>query len=543
MQLTSTGRQKQVGSGPDGRLATDGLRVYFSDVVAGRGVLHQVSVGGGEAAPVPTPADSVLVWDISPDGSELLVNTHSGPEFEVPLRIMPTLGGSPRAVGNLLANDATWTPDGRRVVYTNGNDLFLAASDGSESRKLVTASGRTSWPRWSPDGTRLRFTVYDFQQPASMLWEVTADGANLHRVLPGWNNPSKWECCGNWTADGNYFVFQAFQNGRWNLWAICEKASLFRKTGRDPVQLTDGPMLFWSPIPSKDGKRLFAAGTQRRGELTRYDAKRQHFVPCLSGISAEFVAFSRDGAWVSYVTFPEGCLWRSKPDGRERVQLTFPPMQVVVPRWSPDGKRIAFTGATRDQLAKIYLVSAEGGALQQLIPGEGEAADPQWSPDGNRLLFGSWLTAFVVGRSEPVALHLLDLRTIQISTVPGSEGLRAPRWSPDGRYVAAQGSNAENLMLFDFKTRKWEELDRAPIFDHDWSKDGKYVYYWTIHDGVPGVFRVRIHDHKVELVASLEQFTTTGVVGGWLGLALDDSPLLLRDTSIEEIYALDWEAP
>jgi len=532
VQLTNTGRRKL------DHLATDGLRVYFTEVVAGRVVLYQVSAAGGEAAPVPTSAQNVSVWDVSPNGSELLVDTYLGGP-EVPLRIMPTLGGSARTLGNILAHDATWTPDGRKIVYANGNDLFLASSDGSESRKLVTAPGWTLWPRWSPDGTRLRFTVSDPNTSSNSLWQVSADGTNLHRFLPGWNNPPN-ECCGSWTADGSYFVFRAIRDGEENLWATREKASLFRKAGRDPVQLTYGPMNFWSPIPSKDGKRLFAGGTQPRGELVRYNAKSQHFVPYLSGISAEWVEFSRDEAWVLYVSFPEGSLWRSRPDGSERVQLTFPPLQVLCPRWSPDGKRIAFSGWTPGKPLKTYLVSAEGGAPQQVMPGEREEADPQWSPDGNRLLFGGYSLALT--RPETAALDIFDLRTNKVSTLPGSEGLHSSRWSRDGRYVVAIGPNATstNLMLFDFQTQKWEELAGAEFFGLDnWSKDGNYVYYWGVQQGTRGAFRVGIRDRKVERVVSFTEFQ----FHGWLGLAADDSPLLLRDTSIVEVYALDWEAP
>ncbi len=55
--------------------------------------------------------------------------------------------------------------------------------------------------------------------------------------------------------------------------------------------------------------------------------------------------------------------------------------------------------------------------------------------------------------------------------------------------------------------------------------------------------RVRISDRKVEQVSDLSNMTTTGNLGPWLGLDPDDSPLLLKDTGTQDIYALDWEEP
>jgi hypothetical protein len=53
--------------------------------------------------------------------------------------------------------------------------------------------------------------------------------------------------------------------------------------------------------------------------------------------------------------------------------------------------------------------------------------------------------------------------------------------------------------------------------------------------------RVRIRDLKLERVADLRNSRQAGYWGGGLSLAPDDSPLLLRDTGTQEIYALDWQ--
>ena len=202
-------------------------------------------------------------------------------------------------------------------------------------------------------------------------------------MLPGWNNPSQ-ECCGSWTPDGKYFIFQSDHNGKTQIWAIPERGSLFRKARSEPTELTTGPLSYSEPVSSVDGKKLFAIGSQPRGELARFNQKTQQFEPYLSGISADGVDFSRDGQWVTYVSYPEGSLWRSKADGSERLQLTFPPMQVFLPRWSPDQKQIVFTDRFTAERAQNYLVSANGGTPQPVLPEDRDEGDPNWSPDGTR---------------------------------------------------------------------------------------------------------------------------------------------------------------
>jgi len=303
------------------------------------------------------------------------------------------------------------------------------------------------------------------------------------------------------------------------------------------VQLSGGPVDFVAPVPSADGKKLFAIGSQPRGELVRFDSKSQQFLPYLSGISAEGVSFSKDGTWVAYVTVPEGALWRSGTDGTERLQLTSPPMQAFQPVWSPEGERIAFMGLSGPgKRWRIYVVPAEGGSPDALTPGEHDEGDPAWSPDGKSLVFG------IEGGVGPI--YQVVLGTRQITKFPDSDQLWSPRWSPDGRYIAALRGSADNLMLFDHANRKWLDLARPHAGFLDWTPDSKYLYFDTLFEADPALYRVRVSDLKVERVASLKNVRRLHTwAGPWTGLAPDGSPLLLRDVGTEEIYALDVELP
>ena len=104
------------------------------------------------------------------------------------------------------AQAAAFSPDGQKIVYADGNDLKLAKSDGSESRKVVTLPDLVFEPAWSPDGSEIRFRIGGGFSGRGSLWEVTRDGTNLHPLFPGWHNPPT-ECCGIWTVDGKYSCF------------------------------------------------------------------------------------------------------------------------------------------------------------------------------------------------------------------------------------------------------------------------------------------------------------------------------------------------
>jgi len=118
--------------------------------------------------------------------------------------------------------------------------------------------------------------------------------------------------------------------------------------------------------------------------------------------------------------------------------------------------------------------------------------------------------------------------------------------------VVAVTVDSQKLMLFDFRDRKWSELvNESLVAWPEWSADSKYVFYVA---DPPGSFdidslvlysRVDINSHRVERVANLEQTRGlhAGRFGAYYGVTPDGSPLFLRNTGFQEVYALDVDLP
>jgi eukaryotic-like serine/threonine-protein kinase len=536
LQITNDGTSKR-------SLVTDGTRLYFSEYVSGHSVLMQVSTAGGETAPVPISLASADVYDFFPGRSELLVKgVAEGSDTEWPVWILPLPAGSLRAVGSILAHAATWAPDGQHIVYARNSSLYECNVDGTDSHELIAISGVPFAPRFSTDGRRLRFTIRNTDQRTSSLWEISPEGKNLHPVLPDWNKPAE-EFGGTWTPDGQYFLFESTHDHTQNIWALRDGRSLFHQANAQPTQLTVGPLMFSNPTLSPDGKKLFVIGQQRRFDLVRMSGNSQQFSIYLQGVSAGEADITRNGEWMTYVSHPDLTLWRSKPDGSSRTQLTYAPMLAHMPRWSPDGTQIAFMASRPGRPWKIFVIPAEGGTPREVTAGNQNQGDPTWMPRGDGIVFAGmlWLE---YGNTAGPNIHIANLKTSQISNVPDSENLFSPRCSQDGRYVAALSADSTKLMLYDIEKNSWSQLAVSRFGFENWSHDGKYVYAEDYSDKTDDIVRVNVADGKMERLLSLKEIPRGfDPWEFWVGLAPDDSPLLMRDKSTQEIYSLDVRFP
>lgn len=188
---------------------------------------------------------------------------------------------------------------------------------------------------------------------------------------------------------------------------------------------------------------------------------------------------SPDGAWVAYVVAAYDLerdertsdIWMTRWDGTRQVRLTASPEDDTSPRWSPDGRSIAFLSARgedddgEEAETQVWLLDTSGGEAAQLTRMEGGVEDFAWSPDSRRLVL-------VAKDPDPEKAEREKAGAKKKSPKP----IVVDRYQFKEDYVGYLDSRRSHLVLFDLATRKAEPLtagafdDALPAFSPDGSR-------------------------------------------------------------------------
>ena len=540
-----------------GPVLSDGARLYFrrSTVAAATPLqILQVPVSGGTPTSLPIavpPSPAYQVLDIAPDGQELLLSLfgYQFTDFDLrddiryletgPLWTSRIVGGASRRLGSLLARDARYSPDGRRIAFTAGaiespGSLWVASADGSNARQILELKGLDIvLPCWSADGKQIAFGQIDRATQQRSAWAIGVYGTRLRRLVPDFHRN---HLPAGWTPDGGLLVISEGQ-----FW-IAQPRRFFWFKRPPPIQLSTGDPMFTVPIQFQRNGTFYSVGKTQLGQLQHFDMRSQSWEPYLGGISVEFAEYSRDGQRVQYTTHPERELWVRRADGSQAVQLTKAPMQVGAGHWSPDGRVIALCARNApDQPWRIYLVDAAGGDVRPACVRNCVGFDFTWMPDGKRIVFAAPIGIFA---TEPAYLRLLNLANGEVTKFPGSDGLHSPRVSPDGSTLAALGyGGAGGLAVFRFADGAWKKLPHPGPGGPDWpfwSRDSQFIWYYNYTR--EEIMRVCLRDKRHEVIAPLKVEEMTGLIGSSFYLTPQDEPVILRRHDVQQVYSLELKA-
>jgi Tol biopolymer transport system component/DNA-binding winged helix-turn-helix (wHTH) protein len=539
-QLTHTGRLA-----PGSQIVSDGARLYFVSRENGQWTLMTTSVHGGSVEKLPSPFENSMLFDLSPDRTQLLIGPYTPEGDQIPLWIWPAHGGVPHRLGDVTASDAAWSPIGDRIAFTRGDRLSTVRRDGSAGSEIHKFLGRPRSPVWSADGTKIRFTLSDSEKSTDDIWEIGADGKGLRRVNSA-TGSDLHETTGAWTSDERYFLFTAGADSNLsevidsvsNVWAARETEGIFSRK-RSPVELTHGPMAFRNVTGTGDSNRFFALGTHPEYQLIRMDPRSGRNESILPDAGATDVDVTPDGEWLVYSLRENGALWKSRRNGKERVELTASSPGALAPQWSPDGNEVLFTEFFLTRRPQLYLVPSNGGTPHPLLSGSasGSSRSGDWSADGKLVLFDYF-------EGDVSDLRIMERDSGRVEPLPDSQGLVGPRWSPDGKYIAAINSRTHDILLYTIATKKWSVLAEAiNAQGMRWSADSNYVYFQEMADAEQSVYRVRVGRALEKVVGFKDFLGSMASQCHFTGVAPDGSVYATVDRGGTDIYALDLKLP
>ena len=364
------------GRGPEQfpSFAPDGKSFIFASAASGNSDIYLQRVGGSNA--INLTKDSVMddtQAAFSPDGEYIAFRSErdGGGIF-----VTGATGENTRRLSDFGYNPA-WSPDGTEIVFATEGVASprVRYSTASQLWAVNVAKGVTRLipsndavhPSWSPQGSRIAY--WGIAKGKRGIATVSSRGGDVVQVTPGtsvdWNPV--------WSSDGAWLYYVSDRGGNMNLWRVAiEETTGKIRSEPEPITIPASNLAHLSF--SQSGRRLLYVQTESKNNLQKigFDPSSGKVtgepIPVTQGsLQTTDPAFSPGGQWIAFSTSGESQedIFISRSEGGERRQLTNDVFKDRLPRWSHDGRRLAFQ-SNRSGGWEVWLINVDGSGLRQL---------------------------------------------------------------------------------------------------------------------------------------------------------------------------------
>jgi tricorn protease len=437
----------------------------------------------------------------SPDGKWIAFSSNRYGNYDV--FVMAAEGGPARQLTYHSGADTVvgWSRDSKRVVFSAARglvypgipSLYEVPADGGLEQPLPVDWGY--WGSYSPDGKRLAYNRHPMVwwrkhyrgSYAADLWVLDVDSKTSKKMLdadlPDSEKPNNF-----WPMYGNGEIFfvsdrevhakagskEAMHSAN-NIWKIPEG-------GGKPVQVThhkDGSLFF--PSISSDGKVIvyeenfglwkLDTATGKTSEVKidiTSDDKENEFA--LLTIRNEADSYDLSPSTRRAVISAHGEIFTIATDRGDISRVTHSYRRDTNPKWSPDGKRIAFV-SDQSGREEVWLADVDGHNAKKLSDGDSEKAAIVWAPDSKSLAY----------TASDHKLYLVDLSTGQAKMLASNDvgAVQGPEFSPDGKwmsYTKQDGDLRPHVCVISTAGGEEHRINDDVLFATTgarWSRDGK----------------------------------------------------------------------
>jgi Tol biopolymer transport system component len=487
---------------------------------------------------------------LSADGSLLAYSSDQSGSFEIYVKSLAPGGRAMQLTSDGGQNfQPAWSPDGKLIAYYSQKrgGIWLIPALGGSARLLVDFG---SSPAWSPDGTKLAFQSvespdlgqisYPFVMMSSTLWIIAAQGgAPVQLTRRG--NPSGGHGDPVWSPDGKRIVFCYMSSTVTEIWSVSasggEPQRLLSTSGFDMVYAPNGRALYFLHWAGQSW-HLMRVSLSPAGDV----AGAPETIENTGKILYRHLHFSADGRFAAYSQLSSANSLQSErisPATAEAIGVPEPLThdtngRKLYPRFSPDGKKIAYDVQQYGFGSTIWLADTDGKNERPLdtMPNSMLIG---WSPDCRRILYYKYQNGHVILESldidSGIKAHLRDLDpsdwflslspdgkqiashrwqdgVANVWTAPVDGGpekqltfdkefIGFPIWAPDGKSIVAEMHRIGGTQIVwipsDGGTPVQLTHDPGESWPRDWSPDGDKIAFAGLRDGLWNIYWVSRH--------------------------------------------------